>query len=112
VAAGPAVGVFTDDPETAAAAVDCLRIVSYGYVFYAWGMVMLQALNGAGDTMTPTWISLFSFWMCQIPLAWWLANGLELGPRGVFWAIAVGESLHAVVGILVFRRGRWKTRQV
>ena len=88
-----------------------LRVVSYGYAFYAWGMVLVQAFNGAGDTRTPTFINLGCYWCFQIPLALTLARGLGYGPLGVFLAITVAESLLAVVGLLVFRRGGWK-RQV
>jgi Na+-driven multidrug efflux pump len=90
----------------------CLRVVSYGYVFYAWGMVMVQAFNGAGDTATPTWINLFCYWLFQIPLAFALARPAGLGPLGVFLAITIAESLVAVVGIVYFRRGRWRERAV
>jgi len=89
-------------------AVTCLRIVSLGYPFYAWGMVMEQAFNGAGDTLTPTWINLGCYWMLQIPLAWWLATQTGLGSRGVYFAICGAESVLAVVSAIVFRRGRWK----
>lgn len=106
------ISIFTDNPSTAATGVSALRILSLGYIFYAWGMVMVQAFNGAGDTMTPTWINLFCFWCCQIPVAWALAGPVGLGPTGVFWSVAGAESLIAVVSIIVFRRGRWKTVQL
>ena len=110
--ARPLVGLFHDDPEVRRIGVECLRIISYGYVFFAWGMVTVQCFNGAGDTMTPTWVNLFCFWLVQIPLAWILAHPLGMGPAGVFWAIAVSYSISALVGIALFRRGRWKTRVV
>lgn len=110
--AEPLVRIFSQDPEVVAIGADCLRLISYGYVFYAYGMVMVQAFNGAGDTTTPTYINLFCYWLFQIPLAWALARGLDLGPRGVFLAITISESLIAVVGMLAFRRGTWKTRAV
>jgi putative MATE family efflux protein len=106
------IGVFTPDAEVRAIGATCLRVVSYGYVSYAWGMVMVQAFNGAGDTTTPTWINLFCYWAFQIPLAWLLARTAGLGPTGVFLAITIAESLVTVVSILCFRRGRWKTRTV
>ncbi len=109
---GPLIRIFTDDPEIIPIGVDCLRFISYGYVFYAWGMVIVQSFNGAGDTFTPTWINLFCYWLFQIPLAWLLARTAGMGPQGVFMAITVAESLLAVVGIIVFRRGRWKTRAI
>ena len=73
---------------------------------------MVQAFNGAGDTVTPTWINLFCYWLFQIPLAFVLARPSGLGPLGVFLAITIAESVVAVVGVLAFRRGRWKTRVV
>jgi putative MATE family efflux protein len=110
--AEPLVRIFTRDPAALAFGADCLRLVSYGYVFYAWGMVVVQAFNGAGDTTTPTWVNFFCYWLVQIPLAWTLARTMELGPNGVFLAIMISESLLAVVGMVLFRRGRWKTRVV
>jgi Na+-driven multidrug efflux pump len=104
--------IFTRDPGTSAIGIEALRIISYGYVFYAWGMVMMQSFNGAGDTITPTWINFFCFWLFQIPLAWILAMPLGLGPTGVFVAIASSYSLEAVVGVILFRRGRWKEKKV
>jgi putative MATE family efflux protein len=102
------VAIFTDQPETAAVAVSALRILSYGYVLYAWGMATVQGFNGAGDTLTPTWMHFFCFWLLEIPLAWALAHGAGLGPRGVFWSVCIAESTLAVAGVLLFRRGRWK----
>lgn len=112
VFAEPLVRVFSSDPAVVAYGVDCLRVVSLGYVFYAWGMVVVQAFNGAGDTATPTWINLFCYWLFQVPLALGLARTLGLGPRGVFLAITIAESAMALVAIVCFRRGRWKTRVV
>jgi putative MATE family efflux protein len=108
----PIVELFTRDPELVPVAADCLRIISYGYVFYAWGMVIVQAFNGAGDTGTPLRINLVCFWMLQIPLAWLLARQTSLGANGVFWAIAISEAILTVVATVVFRRGGWKTREV
>jgi Na+-driven multidrug efflux pump len=85
-----------------------LRTVAYGYIFYAWGMVMGQAFNGAGDTKTPTWLNLLCFWAFQIPLAWLLAFRMGLGVNGIFIAIPVAQSALAVAGVLMFRRGKWK----
>lgn len=106
------IGIFTHDPQVVPYGVSCLRFISYGYVFYAYGMVVVQAFNGAGDTFTPTVINLCCYWLFQIPLAYTLALPLKLGANGVFLAITVAESLIAVVGVLAFRRGRWKTREV
>jgi putative MATE family efflux protein len=110
--AGPIVSVFTSDPGVSAVGIEALTIMSYGYVFYAWGMVMTQAFNGAGDTATPTKINFFCFWLFQIPLAYGISNCFDVGPEGVFWAITLAYSLSAVVGIVVFRRGRWKLKKV
>jgi len=87
---------------------DCLRFVAYGYTLYAVGMTVIQAFNGAGDTLTPTWINFLCYWLLQIPMAYFLSQSLGYGPRGVFMALLITESLLAVVAILVFRRGRWK----
>ncbi len=105
------VAMFTDDPAVVPYAVDCLRIISLGFLFYAAGMVLTQAFNGAGDTWTPTLINLFVFWLWEIPLAWWLSH-TSLGARGVFIALAVAYSTLAVVTAVLFRRGAWKTKTV
>jgi Na+-driven multidrug efflux pump len=106
------IGLFTSEPEVVATGVNCLRIVSYGYLFYALGMVIVQAFNGAGDTVTPTIINIFCFWLFQIPFAFMLSRPAGLGPNGVYIAIAVAESVMAVVATLVFRRGKWKEREI
>ena len=109
--AEPVIRIFTTDPEVVRHGVSCLRWVSYGYGFYAYGMVMVQAFNGAGDTTTPTIINFFCYWLFQIPLAYVLST-TSLGATGSFMAITLAESLIAVVGILAFRRGRWRTREI
>jgi len=115
VFADPIVGVFTQaaaGPEVHRYGVDCLRIVSAGFLFYAYGMVITQSFNGAGDTRTPTIINVFVFWLWEIPLAYLLAFGLGMGPHGVFIAAAVAFSTLAVVSAYFFRRGHWKTKRV
>jgi Na+-driven multidrug efflux pump len=92
--------------------VDCLRIISYGNLAYAYGMVMVQAFNGAGDTVTPTLINVFGFWMCEIPLAWALAIPAGYGVAGVFASIPIAEGLVTVISLIVFRRGTWKQRVI
>jgi Na+-driven multidrug efflux pump len=99
---------FTDDPIVIGYAVQCIRLMSGGYIFYAYGMVLTQSFNGAGDTRTPMFINLFVMWLFQMPLAYTLAIVLKLGPVGVFWAIAIAESTAAIVAIILFRRGTWK----
>lgn len=89
-------------------ATECLRFVSIGYPFFGLGMVLVQAFNGAGDTLRPTLLNLFCFWLVEIPLAYLLAVPLGLGPRGIFLAIAGAESLMTALAWLVFSRGSWK----
>ena len=103
---------YTSDPQVAQYGVDCLRIVAYGFLFYAYGMVLGQSFNGAGDTWTPTIINLFVFWLWEIPLAYVLSKTLGMGPRGVFLAIMIAFSTLAVVSAIVFRQGRWKRKVV
>jgi putative MATE family efflux protein len=112
ILAEPLISLFTTESEVVPYGVDCLRYISYGYVVYAYGMVMVQAFNGAGDTFTPTIINLCCYWLFQIPLAYFLAMKTDYGARGAFLAIPIAEALIAVVGILVFRQGRWKTRKI
>jgi len=104
-------GLFTNEPEVMSYGTTCLRILGIGFPMYAIGMIMTQALNGAGDTVTPTIINLICFWMLQIPLSYWLATTVELGPNGVFLAMVISESLLTVLSIIVFRRGNWKHQQ-
>lgn len=106
------VRIFTSEPGVVVVGAECLRVVSYGYIFFAWGMVMPQAFNGAGDTMTPTKINFFLFWLFEIPAAYFLAFHLGWEQSGVFWSIVFAESLAGLVGIWLFRRGRWKQVQV
>lgn len=110
--AHPIVSIFTPDPDVVRYGVAALRTIAYGFLFYAYGMVLTQSFNGAGDTATPTWINLFVFWLFEIPLAWLLAERFGLGPAGVFWAITIAFSTLAVVSAALFRRGRWKARTV
>ena len=104
--------LFTTDPAVIPYGVDCLRIVSYGNLAYAYGMVMVQSFNGAGDTFTPTTVNLFGYWLFQIPVAYALAFHTNLGPRGVFAAIPIAETAIAIVGVMLFRRGRWKLKKI
>ena len=106
------INVFTTDPEVVRYGRDCLRIIGYGYAFYGLGMVMESSFNGAGDTVTPTYLNLFIFWMFEIPLAYLLAYRFGMGPQGVFWAITIAFSLLAVVAALLFKRGKWKKQVV
>jgi len=112
VAPEPIARLFTSDALVSAYAVDCLRIVGYGNLGYAFGMVMLQAFNGAGDTVTPTVINTIGFLFCEIPLAWALAFPLHMQVRGAFASIPIAESLIALMGLFMFTRGRWKKLRI
>ncbi|MDB4874225.1 MAG: efflux family protein [Gemmatimonadetes bacterium] len=104
--------LFTQDPAIVPFASDALRIVACGFPFYAWGMVISQSFNGAGDTRTPTVLNLLVFWCWEIPLAYVLAIRFGMGPRGIYLAIAIAFSTYAIAGALVFRKGRWKDKRV
>ena len=106
------VSFFTQDPPVKVYAVQAMRIITAGYIFYGIGMVMVNAFNGAGDTRTPTVINLFGFWLFQIPLAWILAKSLGWGPTGVFIAIPVSETAIAIAAFLLFKQGKWKNKKV
>jgi len=110
--ATPIVRLFTSDPEVIPLAASCLRIVSYGNIGYAYGMVMLQAFNGAGDTVTPTIVNLFGFWLFEIPLAYFLAIPVGMQARGAYFSIVAAEALIAGVSILLFKRGYWKRQKI
>ena len=104
--------LFTSEPGVIAAGTECLRLISYGFLFYAMGMVMVQAFNGAGDTRTPTWMNFFCFWMLEIPLAYILAMVAGFEEQGVYMAIVIAESSLSILGIILFRKGKWKNSKV
>src|SRR6202158_4855513 len=110
--AEPVVRLFTHDAEVVPLAASCLRIVSCGNIGYAYGMVMLQAFNGAGDTVTPTIVNFFGFWLLEIPLAYWLAIRMQMQSEGAFWAIVIAEGAIAGASAILFRRGRWKRQKI
>ena len=103
---------FTDEKEVVENASKCLSIFAMGYLFYAFGMVLVQSFNGAGDTKTPTIMNLFIFWFLQIPLAYILAIHLGIGAEGAYYSIVISESAFSIVGYFLFKRGRWKTAKV
>jgi len=105
-------GIFTDDPLVLTYGTQCLQIVCLGYIFYSYGMVVTQSFNGAGDSFTPTILSVVGFWLFQIPVAYLLAKTFGLGPKGVYFAIVLSESFMAVAGIIIFRRGKWKEIEI
>ena len=102
--------VFTRETEVIRVGTDCLRVLGFGYVLYGWGMVLVQSFNGAGDTMTPTWLNLFTFWAFQIPLAWFLTG--KIGHAGVYWAVMCADVLLFFLVLPLFRRGKWKAKIV
>ena len=106
------VRAFNTDPVVVGYGTNALRIISAGFLFYAYGMVVSQSFNGAGDTWTPTFINLFCFWLWQLPLAYALAHVFGYGPRGVVAAITIAWSTYAVVSATIFKRGRWKLKKV
>ena len=106
------VALFSDDPQVIAIGGEWLAILAYSYFVYGWWMVSVQAFNGAGDTMTPTWINLVFFWLIQIPLAWALALPLGWAHSGVFWGVFISETAVGLFTLWLFSRGRWKTAQV
>ncbi|MDZ4794819.1 MAG: MATE family efflux transporter [Bacteroidota bacterium] len=110
--ASPIISIFTSEPEVHRFGVLSLQIIGSGYIFYGIGMVMIQALNGAGDTKTPTWINFAGFWLFQIPLGYLLAKTFGLGPVGAFIAIPVAESVIAIAAWYYFKKGKWKKVKV
>ena len=110
--AEPIARLFTHDAAVVPLAASCLRIISYGNIGYAYGMVMLQAFNGAGDTVTPTIVNFFGFWMLEIPLAYWLAIPMGLHSKGAYIAIVIAEGSIAAASALLFKRGKWKTQKI
>jgi putative MATE family efflux protein len=108
----PIVRLFTSDPAVVPLGAACLRIISYGNLGYAYFMVMMQAFNGAGDTITPTIVNFFGFWLFEIPLAYWLAIPLRMHSNGVFYSIAIAESSMAVASTILFSLGKWKKQKI
>ncbi len=104
--------LFTHDAAVVPMAVDCLRIFSCGNIAYAYGMVLLQAFNGAGDTLTPTYVNLFGFWILEIPLAWYLARHTSLHVNGVFVSVVVAQSVIVLISLVLFRQGRWAKQRI
>lgn len=110
--ARPLVALFSADPIVIHHGVQCLQVICLGYIFYAYGMVVNQGFNGAGDTRTPTILSLFGFWVFQIPIAYLLSKPLAMGTMGVYLAIVLTESAMAIVAVLLFRKGTWKRAKI
>lgn len=108
----PIIRLFTQDEAVIKYGVQSLQIFGTGYIFYGIAMVMTQALNGAGDTRTPTIINFICFWVFQIPLAYFLAKGLDMKTTGAFVSIPVAETLIALISWYYFKKGKWKEVKV
>lgn len=108
----PIIGFFTQDADVVNIGVRALQIIGSGFIFYGIGMVLIQALNGAGDTSTPTWINFVGFWMIQIPMAYLIQYYTDFGLDGIFAAVPIAETMIAIVAYIVFKRGAWKTVKV
>ncbi len=104
--------LFIQDIPVVESGIACLRVISYGFVVYGLGMVMIQSFNGAGDTATPTLINFISFWIIEIPLAWFLATQMGMAQNGVYWAIVIAETIMAIMAMWLFKRGKWKQKKV
>jgi Na+-driven multidrug efflux pump len=112
VFATPVVKLFVNDPAVVPIAAAALRTFSCGNIAYAYGMVMLQAFNGAGDTLTPTIVNFFGFWVLELPLAWWLAVPMGMHGEGVFLSFVIAEICVAAAGMVLFRQGRWARQKI
>jgi putative MATE family efflux protein len=106
------IAIFSSDPQVVRYGASCLRIISCCYVLWAYGEIIVQAFNGAGDTWTPTWINFFVYWIVQLPLAFVLSIKLHVGPNGAYYAILVAEVLLSVISIYIFKKGKWKLKLV
>ncbi len=104
--------IFISEPAVVENGKLALRIISFGFLFYPWGMVLIQGFNGSGDTVTPTKINLFSFWLFEIPLAYLMAIVLNMGLTGASISIVLAETLLALMAFYLFKRGKWKLREV
>jgi putative MATE family efflux protein len=112
---GAFIGFFvnvTEEPLVMSSGITCLRLVSFGFLVYAMGMVMVNSINGAGDTSTPVWINVIAFWLMEIPLAYLFTRVMKLDINGVCYAILIGESALTLIAMAIFRRGKWKLKQV
>ena len=106
------INIFTNDPAVSVPATACLRTFGLAYISYSWGMVLTQAFNGAGDTVTPTLINLLSFWVIQIPVGYLLAIHFSYGPQGAFWAVPIADLVFTITALTLFKRGAWKKQKI
>ena len=106
------ISIFTDEQVVISTGANCLRIISYGFIFYGLGMVLVNSFNGAGDTITPTKINVICFWIVEIPLAYFLAVPAGMKEEGVFYSIIIAETLLTIISVIIFKRGKWKLKEV
>ena len=106
------ISIFTTEPSVIPTAVSCLTIFGISFVSYSWGMILVQAFNGAGDTLTPAYLNFVVFWVFQLPLAWFLAVHLGRGPRGAFWAVLFANLVLTAGALVLFRQGKWKVQRI
>lgn len=104
--------LFTEDAKVIESGILSLQIMSLGFVFYGLGMTMVQSLNGAGDTITPTWINFFSFWIIEIPMAYMFALYFHYGEQGVYYSIIIAETVMTIIAVYFFKLGKWKLKKV
>jgi len=104
--------LFINEPDVLSSGIECLRIVSLGFIAYGFGMVVSNSFNGAGDTGTPLKVNFVAYWLIEIPLAWLLAMKAGMNENGVFWSIVIAESFMTLTAFLIFRRGKWKLKEV
>ena len=108
----PLISIFNDQPTVIEIGAEALRVFAIGYIFFGFGMVINQAFGGAGDTRTPTLINFLTFWVLQIPLAYFLTKQADWGVSGVYWAVVISETFLAVFSFWIFKKGRWKTIKI
>jgi putative MATE family efflux protein len=104
--------LFINDPDVVEVGANALRVISYGFIAYGVGMVLINSINGAGDTITPTKINFLTFWVTEIPLAYFLATQTAMKEEGVFYSIVIAETIMTMMAYWVFQRGKWKERKV
>ena len=108
----PVIKLFVQQADVVGKSVECLRIISIGFIAYGFGRVLVQSLNGAGDTLTPMFINIFCYWLFEIPLAYLLAMRFGMQERGVYYAIVIAETTSTITALIFFIRGKWKLKKV
>ncbi len=99
-------------PELVGEVTHFLRLLCLTEFLFAYAMVIIGAMQGAGDTVRPLWISVTSLWFIRVPLAWFLAFGVGMGATGAWLSMAISQGIQGVLCLLVFKQGTWKTKKV